>query len=110
MQCLHCGYVSSSKYIGDTTTNEEYKKLPEQMKRWVKVNENRIWIPTMLTLPDGMLYPMDDTNGKMKWGLSPMVDIPKEEQKDYMFYTGYFGNEKNYKLKDMRKNKPAFID
>ena len=26
-----------------------------------------------------------------------------------MFYTGYFGNEKNYKLKDMRKNKPAFI-
>lgn len=33
----------------------------------------------------------------------------KEEQKDYMFYTGYFGNEKKYKLKDMRKNKPAFI-
>ena len=26
-----------------------------------------------------------------------------------MFYTGYFGNDKKYKLKDMRKNKPAFI-
>ena len=33
----------------------------------------------------------------------------KEEQKDYMFYTGYFGNEKYRKLKDMRKNKPVFI-
>ncbi len=33
----------------------------------------------------------------------------KEEQKDYMFYSGYFGNEKYRKLKDMRKNKPVFI-
>ena len=90
MQCLHCGYVSSSKYIGDKDTNEEYKKLPDQMKKWTKSNKNRMWIPTMLTLPDGMLYPMDDKDGKMKWGLSPMVDIPKEEQKDYPDGNGGF--------------------
>lgn len=33
----------------------------------------------------------------------------KELQKEYMFYSGYFGNERYVKLKDMREKKPAFI-
>ena len=33
----------------------------------------------------------------------------KEEQKQYMFYSGWMGNEKYIKLKDMRAKKPAFI-
>jgi large subunit ribosomal protein L13 len=38
-----------------------------------------------------------------------VVSGKKEEQKEYMFYSGYFGNEKYIKLKDMRKKKPVFI-
>lgn len=33
----------------------------------------------------------------------------KEEQKEYMFYTGFVGNEKHIKLSDFRKRRPAFI-
>lgn len=33
----------------------------------------------------------------------------KEEQKQYMFYTGWMGNEKYRSLKDMRTRNPAFI-
>ncbi len=33
----------------------------------------------------------------------------KEEQKQYMFYSGYFGNEKYVGLKDFRKRRPEFI-
>lgn len=33
----------------------------------------------------------------------------KEEQKQYMFYSGYFGNEKYVKLKEFRKRRPEFI-
>ncbi len=33
----------------------------------------------------------------------------KDEQKTYMFYSGWMGNEKYIKVEDMRKNKPAFI-
>lgn len=33
----------------------------------------------------------------------------KEEQKQYMFYTGWMGNEKYRSLSDFRKNKPEFI-
>ena len=33
----------------------------------------------------------------------------KEEQKKYMFYSGYFGNEKYVGIKDFRKKRPEFI-
>ena len=33
----------------------------------------------------------------------------KEEQKTYMFYSGWMGNEKYRSVADMREKKPAFI-
>lgn len=33
----------------------------------------------------------------------------KEEQKQYMFYSGWFGNEKYVKLADFRERRPEFI-
>ena len=33
----------------------------------------------------------------------------KEEQKEYMFYTGYVGNEKHIKLSEFRARRPEFI-
>ena len=82
MQCIHCGYVSSTKYIGTKETNEEFQKLSEDMKKWAKEENDRIWIPTVLTLPVGMLYPIDDEN-KMKWSFAPMVEISQDEKEKY---------------------------
>lgn len=33
----------------------------------------------------------------------------KEEQKKYMFYSGYFGNEKRVSLAEFRERRPEFI-
>ncbi len=33
----------------------------------------------------------------------------KEEQKTYMFYSGWMGNEKYRSVSDMREKKPAFV-
>ena len=82
MQCIHCGYVSSTKYIGTKETNEEFQKLSEDMKKWAKEDNDRIWIQTVLTLPVGMLYPIDDEN-KMKWSFAPMVEISQDEKEKY---------------------------
>jgi len=81
-QCLNCGYVSSNKYIGTKATNEEFKKLSEEMQSWSKEEDNRIWIPSMITLPFGTLYPLN-IDGTMKWAFAEMVDIPEENQKNY---------------------------
>ena len=82
MQCISCGYVTSTKYIGPKETNEEYKNLQEEMKNWAIEKNDRIWIPTVITLPFGMLYPIDE-DSEMKWAFSPMVEIPEEEKENY---------------------------
>jgi len=82
MQCLYCGYATSDKFMGDRETNPEYKKLTEEMQRWSTEKDNRIWIPGIITLPEGMVYPFEDAE-ELKWGYAEMVDIPEEEQKNY---------------------------
>ena len=36
----------------------------------------------MMTLPIGMLYPIDD-GGEMKWAFAPMVEVKEEEKENY---------------------------
>ena len=98
-QCISCGYVTSHlfKLDGEKEGNEKYQSLTEDMKRWSKIANGRIWIPTIMTLPFGMLYPVDVeavsaedstselrvTENVMKWAFAPMVDISEDEQKNY---------------------------
>jgi len=83
LQCINCGYVSSPKYVGNKKTNEEFKKLQPDMQKWSKEALERIWIPTIMTLPTGLIYPFDDEKSKMKWGYAKMVDIPEKERHEY---------------------------
>ena len=82
MQCINCGYTTSTKFMGTKETNEEFQKLGEDMKKWAKEENGYIWIPTIMTLPVGMLYPtaVDDV---MKWSFAPMVEISEEDRKKY---------------------------
>tara|TARA_B100000287_G_C20575442_1_gene758259 strand:- start:470 stop:1009 length:540 start_codon:yes stop_codon:yes gene_type:complete len=85
-QCINCGYVTSDKYKLDGTKkedNEYYKKLTEDMRDWSKVSNDRLWIPSIMTLPFGMLYPFNDEDGNMKWSFAKMVEIPEEERKNF---------------------------
>ena len=86
-QCLNCGYVSSAKYVGTKAENEEFKKLSEEMQSWSKEANGKVWIPSMITLPFGTLYPLD-MKGEMKWAFAEMIDIPEEEQKNYPAESG----------------------
>jgi len=82
MQCIWCGYVSSPKFVGKSESNEEYQKLTDDMKGWSKEALERIWIPSLFTLPDGMIYP-ENENGEMKWKFAELIEIPEDEQKNY---------------------------
>ena len=93
MQCINCGYVTSTKYIGTKETNEEFQKLGEDMKKWAIEKNDRIWIPSVIALPVGMLYPIDIKN-KMKWAFAPMIEIPKDKRKDFPNGQGGFYDKK----------------
>ena len=82
MQCINCGYTTSTKFRGIKADNEEFQKLGEDMKNWAKEENGYIWIPSIITLPIGMLYPVN-VKKKMKWAFAPMVEIPEQERKKY---------------------------
>ena len=81
-QCISCGYASTNRFVGSIENNEAYKSLPEEMQSWSVENNGRIWIPSMITLPFGTIYPIN-VNGEMKWAVAEMIDIPEDEQKNY---------------------------
>ena len=92
-QCINCGYATSTKFVGTKEDNEMYKTLPEEMQSWSKEANDRIWIPSMITLPFGTLYPTN-IDGEMKWGFAEMVDISEEEQENYPDEKGGFYKQK----------------
>ena len=81
-QCINCGYATTSNFIGTREDNKFYKTLSEEMQSWSKEQDGRIWIPSMMTLPFGTLYPIN-IDGEMKWGYAEMIDIPENEQENY---------------------------
>ena len=93
MQCINCGYTTTSKFTGTKKTNEEFKKLGKDMKKWAIEENDRIWIPSVIALPVGMLYPID-VKGEMKWSFAPMVEIPEEKRKDFPNPQGGFYDKK----------------
>jgi len=93
MQCINCGYTTSTKFTGTKETNEEFQKLGEDMKNWAVEKNGKVWIPSIITLPIGMLYPVN-VKKEMKWAFAPMVEIPEEERKNFPNEQGGFYERK----------------
>jgi len=93
MQCINCGYTTSTKFTGTKETNEEFQKLGEDMKNWAVEKNGKIWIPSIITLPIGMLYPVN-IKKEMKWSFAPMVEIPEEERENFPNSQGGFYERK----------------
>ena len=68
MQCINCGYTTTTKFTGTKETNEEFQKL-------------------------GMLYPIN-VKKELKWSFAPMVEIPEEERENFPNEHGGFYERK----------------
>ena len=103
-QCISCGYATTNNFLGTREDNETFKTLPPEMQSWAVELSDRIWIPSMITLPFGTLYPVN-IDGEMKWAFAEMVDIPEEEQKNYPDERGGYFKQKydtdNQKIYDL---------
>ena len=93
MQCINCGYTTSTKFTGTKETNEHFQKLGEDMKNWAVEKNGKVWIPSIITLPIGMLYPIN-VKKELKWALAPMVTIPEGDRKDFPNEQGGFYDKK----------------
>ena len=93
MQCISCGYTTTTKFKGIKADNEEFQKLGEDMKNWAKEENGHIWIPSIITLPIGMLYPVN-IKKELKWAFAPMVEISEEERENFPNERGGFYERK----------------
>jgi len=100
-QCINCGYASTDKFKGTMKDNETFKTLSEEMQSWAKESNDSIWIPSMITLPFGTLYPIN-VDGKMKWACAEMVDIPEDKQNKYPREDGNGFHTKKYDTDNQR--------
>lgn len=81
-QCINCGYSTNTNLKGTMDENESFKNFSDFIKKYSKEDSGHIWYPSMINLPIGSLYPIEEDN-QLKWALVKMVDIPEEEQENY---------------------------
>ena len=88
-QCLYCCFVTSEKF---SITNEEcaeFNKLPHDMQKMAKRHNDQYWIPSVMTLPMGVINPvLVDKN--LFWAYAPLVDIPENDRDQYTTGDGRF--------------------
>tara|TARA_B100000287_G_scaffold111580_1_gene104011 strand:- start:707 stop:1120 length:414 start_codon:yes stop_codon:yes gene_type:complete len=80
-QCTNCGYSSNDKLKGTMKDNEFWNTMSDFIKKFSKEDGGQIWIPTLLTLPFGSLYPIDDKD-KLKWAYAKLVDVTEDDNKE----------------------------
>ena len=82
-QCINCGFATNDKLKGKMEENQMFSNFSDFIKKHSKESGEHIWFPTMINLPIGSLYPIEQED-ELKWAYVKMVDISEEEQKDYV--------------------------
>ena len=98
-QCIGCGFSTTEKYTYEDNPkeNQVYKDLGSDMKKWAKFEDNQIWIPSIIQIPHGMLYPIDE-DSKMVWAFIPAVKVEEGEKENYKKEDGTY-YEARYDIK-----------
>lgn len=106
MQCISCGYSTSTQLMGKKEDNEQFKSFDDSIKKWSKEVNGYIWTPSIVHLPIGIIYP-EANNENLKWFFARMIDIPKEKQKNYkkedgQSYTKMFDFKNSFEFKTFK--------
>ena len=104
-QCINCGYSTNDKLRGKKEDNDVWNSFSDFIKKYTKESGEKIWFPSLLTLPFGSLYPVEKEN-KLKWAFSKLLDIPAEEQKNYPVE----GVEDKFHTKMLDMDHPTYFD
>jgi len=110
-QCLNCGFVTAPKFKCDEdkiSLNPNWDGLTKEMQGWSKWSDGFIWIPTIMTLPFGMLYPLDK-DGTMYWSFAELEIIPEDERKNFPREDGNGNYDQKFNT-DNAKTYDSFIE
>ena len=84
--CLSSGYMTTSYYEeGSEQLEKTMKQNPKLVQELQQTDEDTklVWFPVFLNMGDmGMIYP-EGNPSQWFWRYAGLVDIPKDEQKNY---------------------------
>ena len=83
--CMDTGYTTVSKYKLDSPEVSEYESSTSQLIRDLRFTDEELgqyWYLTTVMFSTGMIYP-EGTPNDWKWVYAPVINIPKDEQKNY---------------------------
>ena len=103
-QCSNCGYSSNDKLKGNMKDNEFWNNMSDFIKKYSKEDAGSIWIPTLLTLPFGSLYPIEEKDN-LKWAYAELVDITEDDDKEK-----YKKEDGTYYTKKLDTDNPKSFD
>ena len=103
-QCTNCGYSSNDKLKGTKEDNEFWNNMSDFIKKYSKEDAGQIWIPTLLTLPFGSLYPIEEKD-KLRWGYAKLVDVVEGDDKEK-----YKKEDGSYYTKKLDTDNPETFD
>tara|TARA_Y100001972_G_scaffold117628_1_gene156854 strand:+ start:73 stop:480 length:408 start_codon:yes stop_codon:yes gene_type:complete len=92
-QCSNCGYSSNDKLKGKKEDNEFWNSMSDFIKKYSKEDAGLIWIPTLLTLPFGSLYPIEE-NDRMMWAYAKLIDVSDDEKEKFKKEDGGYFTKK----------------
>ncbi len=106
MQCIGCGYSTSTELMGKKEENKNFQNFDDAIKKWSKEVNGYIWTPSIVHLPIGIIYP-EANEEKLTWFFARMIDIPEEEQEKYpkedgTSYTKKFDFKNAYQFETFR--------
>ena len=83
--CMESGFTSHEHLLDGSDFQEKYEQpLTELMIDCKTVDDdNRVWYPTFMQLPGGMLYIEGESNLDWKWKVAQIVPIVGEERLQY---------------------------
>lgn len=102
MQCISCGYSTSSQLMGTKKDNKQFNSFDDSIKKWSKEVNGYIWTPSIVHLPIGIIYP-EAGDDNLNWFFARMIDITDEEKEKYpkedgKSYTKRFDFENSFKF------------
>ena len=103
-QCTNCGYSSNDKLKGVKEDNEFWNNMSDFIKKYSKEDAGQIWIPTLLTLPFGSLYPIEEKD-KLRWAYAKLVDVVEGDDKEK-----YKKEDGSYYTKKLDTDNPETFD
>ena len=81
--CATCGYMTTALYRkGSPALRNVLSTSPQLIidKQFFDEERSLVWIPTVIQMPAGMIYPEEQDDGELIWRHAKVIQIPEKEQ------------------------------